>query len=404
MDRNSFSITNDGELTFNSPPDYEVPVDNGGNNVYILLLLLRVVLVVVYVSANQSIAVTVVDVAEAPSAPSAPVLSSPSSTSLLVSWSVPLNTGPAISDYDVGYGLSSGGSFTDWPHSGTSRSATITGLSASTLYYVRVRAVNAEGNSTWSQTASFTTGSTSPPPVTNNPPSFSSVSTFTALNENLVFIGVIVAVDSDSLDSVTGYVVSGGLDSALFSITNDGELTFISAPDYEGPVDSGGNNVYNLIVTATSGTGSRVRTATHSITVTVVDVNEGGPPPATNNPPVFTSSSTFLVNENVRGVGTVVASDGDSLDSVTGYSISGGLDSALFSITNGGVLTFNSAPDYEGPVDSGGNNVYNLIVTVTSGTGSRVRTATQSVTVTVNDVAEGSVVPPQEVVLVYNCG
>ena len=33
--------------------------------------------------------------------PSAPVLSSPSSTSLSVSWFAPLNTGPSISDYDV---------------------------------------------------------------------------------------------------------------------------------------------------------------------------------------------------------------------------------------------------------------------------------------------------------------
>ena len=53
----------------------------------------------------------------------------------------------------------------------------------------------------------------------------------------------------------------------------------------------------------------------------------------------------------------------------------------------------------------GGNNVYDLVVTATSGTGSRVRTATQSITVTVNDVDEMvPVIPPQEVVLVYKCG
>ena len=51
----------------------------------------------------------------------------------------------------------------------------------------------------------------------------------------------------------------------------------------------------------------------------------------------------FSVNENTVSVGTVVASDPDNQDSVTGYSVSGGAGSAHFSITNSGVLTFNSA-------------------------------------------------------------
>ena len=167
VDRNSFSITNDGELTFNSPPDYENPVDSGGNNVYNLIITATSGTGSRVLTAIQSITVTVQDVVEVPSAPSAPTLSSPNSTSLSVSWSAPLNTGPAISDYDVGYGLSSGGSFIDWPHSGSSTTATITGLNASTLYFVRVRAVNVEGSSGWSPTASFTTRSTSPPLLTN---------------------------------------------------------------------------------------------------------------------------------------------------------------------------------------------------------------------------------------------
>ena len=197
-------------------------------------------------------------------------MGSPSSTSLSVSWFAPLNTGPAISDYDVEYRQGTSGSFSGWPHSGTGTSATITGLDASTLYQVQVRAVNGEGNSSWSPTASFTTGSTS---VTNNPPVFTSNSTF-SVSENTVSVGTVVASDGDSLDSVSGYSVSGGVDSARFSITSGGVLTFNSAPDFESPVDSGGDNVYNLVVTASSGAGGRVRTATQSISVTVNDVDE----------------------------------------------------------------------------------------------------------------------------------
>ena len=380
VDASLFDLTSAGVLSFVSAPNYESPRDNGTDNVYALEVEVTSGTGSRVKTAVQTITVTVVDVDEAPSAPGSPVLSSPSSTSLLVSWSAPSNTGPSIIDYDVGYGLNSGGPFTDWPHSDASRSATLTGLNASTLYYVRVLARNAEGNSSWSETSSFTTGSA----VTNSDPVFSSSSSF-SVNENVRNVGTVVASDSDSPDSVTGYSISGGDDRARFSITGGGVLSFVSVPDFEVPVDVGGNNVYDLVVTVTSGTGSRVRTATQSISVTVVDVVEGG----SNSDPVFSSSSSFSVNENIRVVGVVVASDPDSQDGVSGYSVSGGVDRARFSIMSGGVLSFVSVPDFEVPVDVGGNNVYDLVVTVTSGTGSRVRTATQTIIVTVVDVVEG---------------
>ena len=484
VDSARFSITNGGVLSFVSVPNYENPQDNGTDNVYALEVEVTSGAGSRVRTAVQTITVTVVDVDEAPSAPGSPVLSSPSSTSLLVSWSAPGGTGPSIIDYDVGYGLNSNGPFTDWPHSDASRSAVITDLSVGTLYYVRVLARNAEGASGWSEVSNFTTRSASPPPVTNGPPVFTSDAAF-SVNENSRNVGTVVASDSDSQDSVTGYTISGGVDSGRFSITSGGVLTFRSAPDFESPSDNGGNNVYNIVVTATSGTGSRVRTATQSIAVTVTDVVEvpsvpsapvlsspsstsllvswsapGNTGPAiddydvqyrqgtsgsfsnwshsgtgtsttitglnvstlyqvrvlarndegvsgwssassfttgsapVNTLPAFTSSSTFLVQENSRSVGVIVASDHDTQDSVTGYDLSGGVDRLLFSITSpGGVLTFNSVPDYESPVDSGGDNVYDLVVTVTSGTGSRVRTAIQSVTVTVTDVVEVPSVP-----------
>ena len=48
------------------------------------------------------------------------------------------------------------------------------------------------------------------------------------------------------------------------------------------------------------------------------------------------------------------------------YSVSG-TDSALFSISSGGVLSFSTAPDFEAPADSGANNVYNVTVGVSDG-------------------------------------
>ena len=244
-------------------------------------------LVVVFVLLLRVLRLRFDDVDEVPSVPSAPSLSSPSSTSLLVSWSAPGGTGPSIIDYDVGYSRNSNGPFDDWSHSGTSRSATITGLNASTLYYVRVLARNAEGDSGWSPTASLTTGS---PPV-NNPPVFSSSSSF-SMDENTFVVGTVVASDIDGEDSVTGYRVSGGADSGRLLVRNGDLLVFRFAQDYENPIDVGGNNVYNVVVTATSGTGGRVRTATQSITVTVDDVDEA---PSVPSAPVLSSpSSTSL--------------------------------------------------------------------------------------------------------------
>ena len=73
-----------------------------------------------------------------------------SSTSLAASWSKPdLNGGPDITGYDVQY-RQTGGSWTNFPHTGTTLTATVTGLTANTEYRVRVQAKNGEGNSDWS--------------------------------------------------------------------------------------------------------------------------------------------------------------------------------------------------------------------------------------------------------------
>ena len=108
---------------------------------------------------------------------------------------------------------------------------------------------------------------------------------------------------------------------------------------------------------------------------------------AGNNAPSFTSSATFDAAENQTTAGTVVAADSDSDDDVTGYAITGGADQAFFSIGGtSGVLTFDAAPNFEDPQDSGTDNTYVVEVTATSGTGTREMTADQTITVTVTDV------------------
>ena len=109
-----------------------------------------------------------------------------------------------------------------------------------------------------------------------------------------------------------------------------------------------------------------------------------------NVAPNFTSSAARHVAENTTAVVTVVAADSDSDDSVTGYALSGGVDQALFEIDGTtGELTFKSAPDFEDPQDSGTDNIHEVTVRATSGAGTRVMTADQTITVTVTNADEG---------------
>ena len=102
-----------------------------------------------------------------------------------------------------------------------------------------------------------------------------------------------------------------------------------------------------------------------------------------NRTPVI-STSSFSIGENNTSVGTVASSDADG-DTRT-YSISGGADQALFTIdANTGALSFIAAPNFENPTDSGANNVYDVIVRVSDGTGG---TDSQSIAVTVTNVNE----------------
>ena len=106
--------------------------------------------------------ITVTDVDEPPNAPDAPGVFAPAGTTdtLSVSWTAPETTGrPDISDYDVQYSVDGSGTWAEFDHTGTGLSATITGLSAGTVYEVQVRAGNDEGAGAWSASGRAATGS-----------------------------------------------------------------------------------------------------------------------------------------------------------------------------------------------------------------------------------------------------
>ena len=233
---------------------------------------------------------TVTDAAgEAPGKPAAPDVSAASVTSLTVNWSAPSNAGPAITDYDVQYREGTSGDWTDAGHTGDATTATLTGLSENTSYQVQVRATNAEGTGSWSDSGSGA-------PDANAAPSFSSNAAFDAA-ENQTVAGTVLATDSDADDDVTGYAITGGADQALFSIgATDGALTFDAAPNFEDAKDQGSNNTYVVEVQASSGAGEREKTATQTITVTVTDVNTEAP--GKPDAPAVTAASVTSLTVN----------------------------------------------------------------------------------------------------------
>jgi hypothetical protein len=82
-------------------------------------------------------------------------------------------------------------------------------------------------------------------------------------------VATIAGTDSEN-DSLI-FALSSGDDESLFSMSSSGELSFITAPDFEMPSDAGGNNVYEVTVQVSDGALSD----TQALTITITDAFEG---------------------------------------------------------------------------------------------------------------------------------
>ncbi len=200
----------------------------------------------------------------------------------------------------------------------------------------------------------------------------------TSASSASVVEGTTIALDVDAtdadLDPIT-FGFGGGADDALFAIDpSTGVLSFIAPPDFEAPGDVG-NNVYDVIVSASDGNGGL---DTQAVQITVTDdPSDNG----SNADPVITSASSASVVEGTTIALDVDATDAD-LDPIT-FGFGGGADDALFSIDpSTGVLSFIAPPDFEAPGDVGLNNVYDVIVSASDGNGGL---DTQAVQITVTD-------------------
>jgi hypothetical protein len=101
------------------------------------------------------------------------------------------------------------------------------------------------------------------------PPTFTSSSSFSAA-ENIATSATATTIRVSESATVT---ISSGLDAARFNIsrsdTDTAIIKFNISPDFEVPSDSGGNNVYDITLTATD---DAANAGTQSITITVTNV------------------------------------------------------------------------------------------------------------------------------------
>ena len=147
--------------------------------------------------------------------------------------------------------------------------------------------------------------------------------------------------------------ITGGDDQGQFTIdANTGAITFDPAPDFENPVDANTDNDYLVTVTATDADNN---TSTQTLTVTVLDLDDTAPVITGIN----IDQNIITVLENNSSIISLFANE------EVAWTIPGGSDAALLSISTKGELRFINSPDYENPVDINTDNDYELIIRAT---------------------------------------
>lgn len=361
-----------GALSFLSSRNFESPADAGGNNVYD-------VQVTVTDSGGltdvQDLAVTITDLND-----SIPVITSGGTGS------VAENAATSTVIYDAAATDADAGSTITYSLKAGTGDVALLNIDSSTGQVTLKNSADFETKAAYTFTVIASDGTNSSEQavtvtVTNlndNTPVITSGGTG-SVAENAAADTVIydaAATDADAGSTITYSLKPEGADFSLINIdSSTGQVRLNNPANFEAKTS------YTFTVIASDGTSS----SEQAVTVSVANVNES----ITITSNGGGASASVTIAENVTSVTTVTATDIDAGDSKT-FSISGGADQALFAIDpSTGALTFLAAPDFETPGDAGGNNIYDVQVTVTDAGG---LTDVQDLAVTVTNVNEHFVV------------
>ncbi len=216
-------------------------------------------------------------------------------------------------------------------------------------------------------------GLNSPPTITTIPnnPILVAENTATAFYDANFF-------DPDISDPVT-FLPLTGADAALFNFNETtGQLSFVTPPDFENPVGSGGNN-YAVTISVSDGVNPDVSQNVNIQVTNVVEAGEALPPVFSSTPPAPVSVAENSAPANIL----YDANAADPNGTPVVFSLDPSGDAALFSLSPAGELRFVASPNFEGP----GDNNYTITINATSGGD----TTQQSVNVVVTNVNEAPV-------------
>lgn len=252
-----------GAVSFLVAPDHENPSDSDGDNVYDITIAASDGTN----SSSQNVSITVNPVDEGPA-----VFTSGTSANFdeNATGTVYSATTTDPDNDTITYSLGSGGDNALFAIDASTGDLTFLSPpdfeapadgNGDNVYQVDVRA--SDGNDVTTQTVSVTVNDVDE--TNSDAPVFSSGSSQT-VSENQTSAYVARAEDPQG-DAVT-YSISGA-DAALFTIdSGSGEVRFLTAPDYEAPEDAGGDNIYDITVSASDGTHS----SSQAVSIAVGDV------------------------------------------------------------------------------------------------------------------------------------
>ena len=365
-DANDFAITG-GALTFNSSPDFENPADRGSNNVYNITVgasdtggrLTEVDVTVTVTNVDEPGTVTLSSLEPEEGVRITAILADPDGIASNIRWQ---------------WARSSDGS-TGWVDIDEATSGIYTPVPADADHYLRATA-NYEDRESATVTKTANAATDEPVegiPYVNRAPTFIDADPTTrTVNENsAVAAAVGDPVEAEDLDNdVLVYVLSGD-DADLFEVVAaTGQITVGEGTSLN--FEARRNYQVTLTVSDPSGASDTI-----DVDVKVTNVDE---PPTIDLtvPGPEREDAAYQENNTSPVAGYTVGGQTEGFE----WSLSG-IDAGNFSISNSGVLTFNSPPDYENPTDNDRNNEYLISVNATD---SDDKTGTTAVTVTVTDV------------------
>ncbi|MCZ8272044.1 MAG: Ig-like domain-containing protein, partial [Beijerinckiaceae bacterium] len=306
-DADLFNISSSGAVTFKTAPNFEAPGDAGTNNLYDITVTASDGAL----STSRNVAITVTNVNDvAPSITSGTTASFAENGTGTVYQAAGSDPEGATLTWSLGgtdaalFNISSSGAVTFK----TAPNFEAPGdVGSNNVYDIIVTA--SDGALTASRNVAITVTD-----VNDVAPSISSGST-----ANFAENGTGIAYQAVGADPDAGTVLSwtlGGTDADLFNISSSGAVTFKAAPDFEAPADAGGNNVYDITVTASDGALSSLARA---VTIAVTDVREiatltGFAPSVTfaentvnATPQLIDSNVVFTAGDSLAGGRLVVA-------------------------------------------------------------------------------------------------